>query len=245
MKKLACVVLDFDGVCTSQNVPSLWVRVDKAILRGEYRERNDAFREKYSTLHRESRLTEEQQREWIGQSFSLYRDGAVTLAQINASLQGITLRRGVLPSLLLLKKARIPVSIVSWGSADFIEEVLRKNYVNHLVDAVYAARMTHDGERVTGMDPATIVIPANKGAWSMRFARKHGVPHDRILAITDSVRDYRIGCMAANRLGVADITEEFQHLAEHQAFGNAILLQREHFSEATQWIFQRLKDFTP
>lgn len=236
-KKYA-VVFDFDGTLT--NVKDALVKlVDQGAMPKKALRELDALRAKYFTPTMAGHLTPEQQDHWLAGTFDVYVRYGLTLPEAYKAIDHVDMRHGVRLCLSELRKAGVPVAIVSYGVRQFIRRVLsRQGLFNGSFDAICAADLSVDPvtRTVIGYRQDTLVIPANKGDWSRRFADAHGVPYGNLLAVGDTHGDATLGHLKENRLGLAASEEDAAKL--RACMGEVHVTDT--FHSVSGWLFDRM-----
>ncbi len=237
-KEKYAVVFDFDGTAT--NVKDALVKlVDQRAVPKQALKELDALREKYFTPTMAGGLGPDQQAQWLTGTFDVYIRHGLKMPEAYRAIDHVDLRHGFRRCLAMLREEGVPVAIVSYGVRQFIRRVLaQQGLIEDTFDAVCAAELIVDPitRTILGYRPETMVIPANKGDWSRRFADAHGVPHDRILAVGDTRGDATLGHLRENRLGIAADAKEAEAIEE--AFGE-VLVTRD-FGDVTDRLFEKM-----
>jgi phosphoserine phosphatase len=180
-----------------------------------------------------------QQRAWSLDSVRIYARHGLKLSSALAALDDVKTRPGVWQCLQDLSFHGVPVAIVSYGVAELIRHVLKRNGLADLVRHVFALELATEPEngRIIGCRPETMVIPANKGHWSRLFASWHGVPSDQIYGVGDTRSDYRIGHLKRNRLGIGETAAELDYI--RPVMGDVVNVGLS-FDPVTDWLRRRI-----
>jgi len=232
------VVFDCDGTLTPKKLISLFQVVDTGALPPEAESDFKTLRDRYIPLASVAKLTPELQQEWLAETFEIYIRHKLTRAGwMEAISRAIAWRPGAMETLATLHFFRVPTAVVSYGSVDFIEHALVLAGADTWITEIYATRMRHglDG-RVVGYDRATFVTQDNKGEWSRRFAEKHGIPLENLLAVGDTVGDRHLGHLQENRFGIAKDEAEREKIAPYM--GKTVV--SDDFTEARAWLSDKL-----
>ncbi len=240
----AVLVLDMDGTLIPQRSPSLWEAVRDHLFVGDQTHllaEAHRVRTYYKTKSDAGTMTPEEEREWFYKTTKLYFQAELNQNHFADALAPIRFRNGVKELLEFAKQEEIPTAIISYGMAQAVEEALRGNDVDHLIDRVYSGRLiAGENGHFVAVDEHSIVLPRNKGEWSLQFAEKHGVVPERILAVGDTLGDITIGHLVKHRLGVSDHPEKVERLKQTGAFGEVHLLENEHFASVMEWVRKKL-----
>jgi HAD superfamily phosphoserine phosphatase-like hydrolase len=236
----AVVVFDFDGTLTPKHYVSAMKVVDQAGLLSPAALANmDEMRRSYLDLCHLGQLSDEKELEWLERTALQYIDDRLSPAAAHQALAKVGLRPGVRPSLTWLKEKGIPVAIVSYGIAPFIESVLDHHGLLGYVDQIFACRLTKSSDNTVfnGVVPNTSVVPATKGEVSLQFAADHGVASEDILAVCDSYGDRLLGHLQANRFGLA--ADEKDAAKIRPVMGTVAI--SDHFWQAEFWLRQQVE----
>lgn len=230
------VVLDFDGTLTPKKLGSLFKVVDTRALPPEAEPDFKVLRDKYIPLAEVGKLSPEIQLEWLAETFEIYiRHGLTRAGWMSAITTAIAFRPGALGTLAALESANVPTAIISYGATDFIEHALMLGDVS--VTEICATRMRHDPTGlVTGYDRSTFVTQENKGEWSQRFADKHGIPLENLLAVGDTAGDRYLGHLKERRFGLVADEAERAKVAPHM--GETAV--SDDFGPARAWLSRHL-----
>lgn len=234
------VVLDCDGTITKKGNALIKVVVEHACPKSASDDMQ-VLREKNYAVMQEGFLTAEENRAWILEEIRVMTEHGVSVAAIKKALARTSphyaIRPGVYGALRKLHQRNVKVAIVSFGAYEFIAAMLATHGMSAFVDEIYALKFkVNQSGAVIGHSEETMVIPENKGEWSRRFADKHGVPHENIIAVGDSQGDRFLGHHHELRLGLAAHPEEAAHIAPH--FGQVVI--SETFDKAWDWISSHL-----
>jgi HAD superfamily phosphoserine phosphatase-like hydrolase len=237
------VVFDFDGTLTRKG-PSLWAAIDAHAISDECRGVMDGLRARYMGAAIDGTLSRDGELEWLLGTLNGYLADGLSEAGVRHAAGKVELRPGAVECLRFLEERAVPVAIVSYGIAQAIASVLEANAVpaeHGVFGCIYASRLTVDGGdgqgTFTGFDPATLVIPSNKGEWSARFAQRHGIDPDALLAVGDSGGDRFLCPRRENLLGIAKDDAEAEKL--RGIMGGAVTT--EGFGPVTAWLKERLR----
>jgi phosphoserine phosphatase len=236
-KKYA-VGLDFDGTCTSSEDP-LMKLIYENLLTGEARKAVKDQYDRYMPKALRGELSPAQQMTWFKGTIGAYVGQGLTLPQIYAVIDRVKLRPGVMELCGHLRSRGIPTAIISFGGRQFIRRVAANHSpLTMPVDAICAADLHVDPvtRRIQGLWDESIVIPANKGEWSRRFADEHDVPYENILAVGDTWGDSKLGHLKENRLGIVEDAAGAQAIAG--AFGEVVVTKD--FYPVIDWILRKL-----
>jgi phosphoserine phosphatase len=235
------VVLDLDGTLIPKTTGAL-MRLVADLLAGldpEARREVERIRATYSGMFVSGRLSDEEYRAWLLEEFMSYVRFGLTRAGWRSAIAHIRVREGVVELVQALHAAGVPTCVVSAASADFAEYVLAENGILHLLDAVHAGRLLHDdADAVIGWEETSLVTVGNKGEWSRRFADRHGVPHERILAVGDSPGDLTIGHLRVHRIVIAE-TEDEATVLQGLGFAEEVIVT-DSFEPVAAWIRRRI-----
>lgn len=237
-KRTHVAVFDFDGTITPKD-NSLFKTIDNSgMLSLEFLERAKRMRDFFLPRALSGELTFEEEKDWFFQTVDLYADSKLSLEQMGKILTNVRLREGVSLTLRLLKHWGIPVAIISYGFAEFIEIVLSHCKLNDYVSEVFSARLKTDAcGFICGYHDKTVVLPANKGEFSRKFAARYAVPYKNILAVGDSGGDKRLGHLKENRLGIAQDEKEALKLKEFM--GEVVVTET--FWPVLNWLSEKLQ----
>src|SRR3989338_1609509 len=232
------VVLDCDGTLTPKGKALLPV-IDVRAVTPEATASLQALRDKYLARALSGELSPAQERDWLGGCLEIYVRLGLNLARGCSAVAELPIRPGVRDCLRELRRRHIPVAVVSYGVAEFIEAYLARHRCLHLVRQIYAARLFwhQGGEQPTGYDRRSLVVPSNKGWWSRRFARLYRVPPSRILAVGDSGSDRTLGGLRENRFGLAKDETEAGVIAPFM--GETAI--DDSFDPATEWLLKKIE----
>lgn len=238
MDKKWAVVLDFDGTLIPKSYGSLYDVIDSnGGVTPECREKAVKMRSHYLALMHAGKLSPKHQEKWLTDSLDLYIKSGLSISKMREILSRVELRPGVRDCFLQLKARGIPVAVISYGVYQFIEEVLRRHDLMHLVDKIYSAHLKINSRgRVVGFRKETFIFSFNKGNCSKEFADKHGVPHENILAVGDSSGDRELGYLRAHRLGIAESIEEKERLL---SIAGRVLVTKD-FDPAADWLLHKI-----
>lgn len=234
------VVLDFDGTVLRKPNQSVFHLIKtRAGLSDQAAERITEVQRTYIDKAIAGQLSRIEERQWLEREARLWINDGLTTTAAARALADSRVRRYVGECLVWLKQRRIPVAVVSFGIRPFIQMVLHAHGLGDLVDRVYALELTVDFRtgRYTGFLPDTMVTPSTKGTWSHKFARRHGVPLDRLLAVGDTRGDRQLGHLKSNRFGLAMDEEEAERILPffHQ------VAVTEDFRPAWTWLKRRIR----
>ena len=232
------VVLDFDGTITVKAIGSLFKVVDTRALPPEAEKDFKTLRDRYIPLAHDGMLAPELQMEWLAETFEIYiRYGLTRAGWMEAIAAAITFRAGALETLEALHASGVPTAVISYGSTDFIEHALVLGGAEDWVSSIHATRMCHDADgRVIGYDRSTFVTQDNKGDWSRRFADDFGIPPENLLAVGDTLGDYRLGYRMERRFGLAENEKERAKMAPYM--GEIAIA--DDFGPARAWLARQL-----
>jgi HAD superfamily phosphoserine phosphatase-like hydrolase len=231
------VVFDCDGTLFEKRFISLMRILDVRALSAEHQREMQEMREQFLELANSNRLTYQEEVNWLEWTLDIYIRAGLTADRLRTAMAEVKPRRGVRRCLRLLSRAGVPVGIVSYGGEQLIRAVLEANGVNNLVDDVYAARLLMDDSgRFVGYDRDSYVLPGNKDVWSRRFAQKHGISDDRLLAVGDSAADAKLGILQENRLGIAE--NEAQGASIRPFMGEVAVSMD--FTPVTDWLLKKI-----
>lgn len=237
------VVLDFDGTCIPREHVALIPLVDKAVLPPEALSELTESRPFFEKKAVEGTISSGLARAWIIETIDLYAKEGVRLHDCYRALDGVRLKTGLKRFLADMHRRGVPVAIVSYGIKQFIWYVLAKEGALHLVSDIYAGELRTwdcgpDAAPIKDVDFETIVVPSFKGCMSERFARKYGVPLDRLLAIGDSRGDRLLGHLRKNRLALLGSEAEIARFGLRRDFGKLIVTRS--FAPAHDWVLSKL-----
>jgi HAD superfamily phosphoserine phosphatase-like hydrolase len=231
------VVLDFDGTLISKDYVSLYNQVERTAMTPEGLEAGRLLRDKYIGRMHDRQLTNEEELEWSAESLQLYIADGLTTAKTESALKHVRLRPGVVDCLNWLKSLEIPVAVVSFGVVQFIEPILRRCGITHLVDQIYASYLTANRNgRFVGYLPGSLVVPSNKDVFCRQFADRHGRPFSAQLAIGDSSADVLLGPSQENRFGIAKDEADRDKLRKFMCDAAVT----EGFHPAVEWLMRRV-----
>ncbi len=234
------VALDFDWTSTSRNTPPLMPLVVDRSFRDAPLAEMLAWRNLYIERFESGRIRPQDYRDWLLGDIGLYVQHGLTRAQWQSALGDVPPRPGLLDCLRGLHAAQVPVCVVSAATADFIDYVFTCWGARHLLGAIYATWLKHDATgTVVGYDPASIVDSGNKGERCRHFADRHGIPHEGLIGVGDSIGDATLGHLPEHRIGVA---ESAAHAAALDGLGimGEIVLVNDGFDPAAAAIHRRL-----
>lgn len=235
-RKLWGVVLDCDGTLFRREIRSLISVFDRLTLPPKAKRETDRLRQYYLPLAMEGRLTPEETLEWLRLTLEIYVRHRVTMKHVHEAMRTVRFRPGVRKCLRLLKKANIPVAIISYGVEPLIREAVALNGAADLVQEIYAAQVSLNRRgRFMAHHPDSYVIPENKGLWSRRFAERYGIGHSRLLAVGDSAGDRKLGTLRRNRLGIAENAREADRIRRYM--GRVVVT--DDFSPVIDWIREK------
>lgn len=239
MRKKYGLVLDCDGTCTPKSYGSLYKVVDENALPDAAKPEYEALRNRYLPRVYNGTLEPLDELHWLKETLDIYVRHGLTRDDWQEALRGVQLRVGILDLIGVALQAKIPIAVVSYSVADFIEYVFRRAGISASIDVIHAARLRHDAAgRVIGYEDDSFVYPDNKGEWSKKFADKHGIPIENILAIGDSGADRQLGGLKANRLGIA---KDEKNKAQMTKFFGEIVITDD-LLPAAQWLQNRLQN---
>lgn len=234
-----CVILDFDGTCIPREQVALIHIVDRNALPPAALQDVKTLWETWGERAIAGRINPLEEKAWMVQTIDLYIRYGMRLVDAYRALDVVRLKRGFRTFLLEMRRRGIPVGICSFGIKQFIWYVLYKEGVHHLVSDIFATDLVtwnanEDAEPIKKLDFDSMVTPSDKGCWSELFARKYGVPNERMLAVGDSLGDKRLGYLKENRLClVKDISEvETYGLEEHFGY----ISPSEFFTPVLKWM---------
>ena len=203
-----------------------------------YQAQVEGSRAKYLPIAQSGLLTARQERDWLFGEAKLFVEAGIGDEHIFDAMAEIKLREGLRDCLVDLALRKVPVAVVSYGIADFVEMVLILNNIRLLVDHVYAMRFKrHKSGTITGLDRNTAVFPSTKGVCSLNFAKFCKVPAKRILAVGDSLGDRALGYLQENRFGIAS---DEQHARALRTFMGEVVVTKS-FAPAHQWLVKKLE----
>lgn len=242
MKKFAPVyvaVFDFDGTLISKSYGSLYDVVDsnKGVT-DECHKLAKEMRKYYFSILKNRLLTQKEKEKWLFDSIELYVKSKLSMFTIQKIMcDKVRLRDGVVKCFKMLKEKNIPVAIISYGVAEFIQAALEANGALELVDEIYAAKLKVDENGlVIGFDKSSAVFPGgSKGKFSRLFAYKHRVSYNNILAVGDSGGDANLGHLKINRFGIAQDESEKEKL--NKFMGTAAIT--ENFDPIAPWLLEK------
>jgi len=211
------IASDVDGTWTPKSVGALVKLVDDHALPESANEEMIALRELYTPKAIAGLLSQEDEMHWLLRTLDVYVHHGLTRTAWQTALEGVATRPGVAETFAWCAAVGIPTCAISYGVADFVEFIASRNGVK--IDAVYAARLVHDGDLVVGYDDATLIVPERKGERSRHFADSRGVAHDRLIGIGDTGGDKLIGHLAEHRIGIAENDEQAAKLHALGAMG--------------------------
>jgi phosphoserine phosphatase len=194
--------------------------------------------EKFMPLFNSRLMGEREEISWLAAEVDIYVKHGLTVASAESALEHLKFRDGVGECLEMLSDLGVPVAVVSWGIANFIEAALRAKGLLQFVTDVFALRLIADrtSGAVIGFERGTVVVPSNKGRWSRQFADGLGVSRRRILAVGDTLGDRHLGSSRRNRLGLAH--DETDAAKIGPVMGEVIVTDG--FRLATEWLKFRL-----
>lgn len=228
------VVVDVDGTLTHKKAGSLCNIVDNAALHADGRLELAGLRERFKPLAIAGTLSYKDELFWLKETFRIYAAYGLTRSGWESAIDAVEVREGVLEAFDWIESHGIPVAAISYGCADFVERLLARHGLK--AEAVYAGRLRHVGDLMTGADVPTFVVPAFKGDRSKHFADVHDVPYDRIIAIGDSGGDKGLGHLRENRFLIAGTPDEEKMLS---ALGVAEVCLTESFLPALDFLRRR------
>lgn len=235
------VVLDFDGTLTSITKPLIML-VDKKASPLAARPELDAMRERFHDKLHAGNLSTRNEREWFVRTIELYAEYRMPIDDAYAAVADVPVKKCVGAFLKRMHDIGVPVAIVSFGVAEFIDRVLELNGgLGRYVDRVYATRLTVDQATglVVGYDPDSVVVPADKGKWSRKFAAEMGIPKENLIAVGDSYGDRHLGSRKELRLGLASDASRVAHLKD---FMGHVIVSDDCFCDAAKWIDAKIKE---
>lgn len=209
------VALDFDGTITDV-VEALVKTVDARAMHPEALAELDALRVAYFDKAQIGTLSGDDQIAWLTGTLAVYVRHGLTMREAYAAIDHVRVRRGVRSFLRQMRDHGIPVVVVSYGVRQFIRRVLANNGLAvGYVASVCAADLIVDPitRVIQGYHRETLVIPDNKGQWSLRFADANEVPHDAVYAVGDTCGDKTLGHLRENRFGIAPDREHAAKIA--------------------------------
>jgi len=230
------VVFDFDGTLTSKNLVSLFDVIDRAMPE-EHMVQLKLMRDKYIKKAHAGLLTKNEESSWFFETVDLYVRAGLSISKIEEVMHLVRLRNGVVECLKWLKCRHIPVAIISYGVAQFIEAALKSNDALHLVSRIYAGKLIIDSiGLVKGLNTEYLVFPSNKGAYSRRFSESFSVSYRRILAVGDSGSDAKLGYLKENRFGITNNEVEAEKLKN--CMGGVVIT--ENFEPVSRWLAEKI-----
>lgn len=240
MNQKWCAVFDCDGTLISKSYGALFNVIDgNGGVSREAHKKAEEIRKQYFAKIRAGCFGKADQEKWLVEMIELYMHYGLTFRKINYALRNVRVRPGVKECFRLLQEKNIPVAIISYGVADFIEALLKVNGLLKMVDKIYAADLLINCQgELLGFYRGSAIYPDTKGEFSRRFADKHGVPYRNILAVGDSPHgDKKLGYLKANRFGIAKDENEKKRLAE--VFG--VTAVTEDFRPVIEWILKKIE----
>ena len=234
------VVFDFDGTFTPKG-KSLFVMIDERALPSEGLKAQQEIYAHFIHKALAGKLTASEDKSWLLKSIKNYLRYGLTREKARTALSDASLRRGVRECLEMLRRAKVPVAIISYGIAPLIELVLDENGITvpgPLIRHIYAAKFLVETKagRFVGYDRQSLVLQSTKGEWSRHFADACGVPYRNILAVGDSGGDKKLGYLKENRLAIAKNPEQAAELAPYMG----TVAVTEDFGPVTAWLRSKL-----
>lgn len=237
------VILDVDGTVTRKH-EALFAIVSRGLPQKSL-EKLRQMHLQYGSGAKDGSLTKDEERTWLYDSMQVFIDAGLTVQAVKAALAGFTFRPGFRECLEWLRYKNIPTGFDSYGIRSFIKIAMEAAGISYgeLIWTIYAARFDIDlkSGRYVGIDPASFVLPSDKGRWSENFADWMRVPHSRILAVGDSGGDRLLGHLKENRLGLAHDEAEAAIIAPH--FGHVIVTDT--FYPAFDWLRSKIESRLP
>lgn len=235
------VLYDCDGTLIEKIAGALMPLVSDRGLPPEAGRELGALRVKYVALYDSGRITAADYRHWLAEELALYVRYALRADDWRRALGHVRLRTGAAELIRELGAAGVRQGIVSAAVADFVEFVLEVNGVRDAIDAVYAARLAHDGDGVVvGHVEETVVHLGNKGDHSLDFARRFGIHPHRLIALGDSIGDATLGHLLEHRIGVAETHEEADRLRALGIMGEVVVIVDRHLHPVSVVIKRKL-----
>lgn len=239
-----CVILDWDGTCMSREQVALIHIVDRQTLPAKAMRDVEDIWEVYGEPAINGTISPIQEEAWMVATVNLYIRYKLRLHKAYEVLNGVRLKPGFKRFLHEMKKRGIPVGICSFGIKQWIWYVLYKEGIAHLVSDIFATDLVTwdarpEADPIKRHDFTSMVTPSNKGCWSELFARKYGVPKEKMLAVGDSLGDKHLGCLKENRLCLIrhGIEIERHDLTEHFGW----IMASKSFSPVMDWMLNIVK----
>lgn len=231
------LVLDFDGTLDPKSYGSLYKVVDTKALPDAAKPEYETLRDKYLPRVYDGTLQPTDELYWLRETLDIYIRHGLTRDRWMKALHSVELRPGARDLLAFARSKRIPMAIVSYGVADFIEWVLVSNGIDLVwFEEIFAARLQHAGGLVVGYEDSTFVYPDNKDEWSKRFADRQGIRTENLLAIGDSGADRKLGGLKGHRLGIAKDQKNADQMAPY--FSEVVVTDS--LDPAKAWLAQKL-----
>ncbi len=202
MKDQWVIVTDVDGTLTAPTQGALVRIVIERHMPPETVSEMNALRERYMGPVAAGALSAKEELVWLQRTFQAYVRHGLHRRAWEEALEEVKFRDEAVEMLHWCSRHEIPVAAVSYGCADFIEFVAKRNGISF--SRVYAGRLMHADSVVIGYEEGSLTTPAVKGVCSRDFADKCGVPYKRIIAIGDTGGDRYLGHLKEQRLGIAE-----------------------------------------
>ncbi len=234
------VVFDFDGTLTPKFHVSLFNVVEKGVLSEKYLQETAILRNKYLPKAMSGTITHKEEAAWLSENINIFIKAGTTIDQVKYALKDVRLRINVVDCMALLKYKRIPMAVISYGVYQFIEIVLKNNHALPLINSIYATKLEVDKEtgKIIGFNPATVLLPTQKGTASLHFAKSVRVAENKILAVGDSLVDSLLGSLKENRFGIAE--DETQLKRIQNVMGECAITQD--FSPVINWLIRKIEN---
>ena len=233
-------VFDFDGTLTPKSYISLFNVVEQGALSEKHIREMHLLRAEYMPKAIQGTITREEELDWMIKSIGVFVDARTTLEQIEMALEKVVLRDGVVECFKELRSRGVRVAVISFGIAQFVRAALRNNGALRLVDEIYATQLNLSarGGVVVGFKRDTLLLPKDKGIASLAFAKKFGIPENRILAVGDTLVDACLGGLKENRFGIAENERQLDNIRE--VMGEAVITRD--FAPVRNWLLAKIQN---